>query len=169
MRIILDANSLIYMIKTNLFIRFTELTSNPIVIDTSVYKEVVEDGIAKNYPDAYIAQKYLKDFEIEIIPIDITDELPLFRDPGETSCYLLALDAGVCLTSDRKAIKKMIHFGIEPISIDEYFYNLCLNNYLPLKELEVILKKFEGVYASSKERRAFFLNNIKNYKGENKI
>ena len=44
MRIILDANSLIYMIKTNLFIRFTELTSNPIVIDTSVYKEVVEDG-----------------------------------------------------------------------------------------------------------------------------
>ena len=112
---------------------------------------------------------FLKDFKIEVIPTDITEELPLFRDPGETSCYLLAQDSGICLTSDRKAIKKMIHLGIEPISIDEYFYNLCLNNYLPLKELEVILKKFEGVYASTKDRSAIFLQNIKRLKEESKI
>ncbi len=164
MRIIFDANSLIYLIKTNLFIRFTELTSNPIVVDTSVYKEVVEDGIAKNYPDAYIAKKFVNDFEVDIIPVDISKDLPLFRDPGETSCYLLAQDSGICLTSDRKAIKKMIHFGIEPISLDEYFYNLCLNNILPSEELERILKKLEGVYASTKERRTIFLKNIKKVK-----
>ncbi len=169
MRIILDVNSLIYLIKTNLFIRFIELTSNPIVIDTSVYGEVVEDGIAQNYPDAYIAKKFLKDFKIEIIPVDISKELPLFRDPGETSCYILAQDYGVCLTSDRKAINKMISFDHEPISLDEYFYNLCLNNSLPFEELEIILKKFVGVYASTEERKRIFLEKIEKIKNMEKI
>lgn len=161
MRIILDANSLIYLVKTNLFLRFRDLISHPIVIDTSVYQEVVKDGIAENYPDAYVAKKYLEDFNIDIISVDISEQLPFFRDPGETSSYLLAQDNGVCVTSDNRATKKMMNHGIVPISLDEYFYNLCLNGLITSKEFEDILDKFVEIYASTNQRRNGFLTQVK--------
>lgn len=161
MNIICDANTLIYLCKTNLFQRFLALTSNPIQIDTSVYKEVVEDGINANYPDAYIAKKFIDDYKIPIISIDISKDLPFLRDPGETSCYLLAKQGGICITSDNQARKKMKQLGIETLQLDEYFFNLGLEKKIPIPEFESIMAKLEHVNATTASRFNIFLTELK--------
>ncbi len=90
MRWILDSCTLIYLVKLKLFNRFKELAQNPIVIDSSVYTEVIIDGKNRNYPDATEAEKILNDAQIPVISLDISKDLNLFIDPGETSCYLLS-------------------------------------------------------------------------------
>ena len=108
MRWILDACTLIYLIKTDMFSKFMTLVEFPVVIDSSVYQEVVVYGKKNKYPDANDAEISLNEFKIPVISIDISEELFRFRDPGETSCYILAKEDGICLTSDDRAYKKFI-------------------------------------------------------------
>lgn len=161
MDLILDANPFIYLCKTNLFQRFMALTSNSIQIDTSVYKEVVEDGIKLNYPDAFIAKKFIEDFKIPIIPIDITNDLVYFRDPGETSCYLLGKQGGICITTDLQAKKKMKQLGIDSLQLDEFFFNLGLEKKIQVEEFEFIMSKLEKVYATTLSRSIFLIKELK--------
>jgi hypothetical protein len=161
MNLIIDANPLIYLCKTNLFQRFMALTTNPIQIDTSVYKEVVEDGIKANYPDAYVAKKYIEDYKIPIIPMDVTNDLIYFRDPGETSCYLLAKQGGICLTTDNQARKKMKQLGIDSLQLDELFFNMGLEKKITINEFELIISKLEKVYATTSSRSIIFVTELK--------
>lgn len=161
MNIVFDANPLIYLCKTNLFQRFISLTSNPILIDTSVYKEVVEDGIKANYPDAFIAKKYLNDYKIPIISTDISHDLPYFRDPGETSSYLLTKQGGICITTDNQARKKMRQLNVDSLQLDEYFFNLAWQKKIEIKEFESIMMKLEQVNATTVSRFTIFLTELK--------
>lgn len=52
----MDACTLIYLIKSKLLTKFMDLAEYPVVIDSSVYQEVVIDGKAKKYPDAIEAE-----------------------------------------------------------------------------------------------------------------
>ena len=113
MRWILDACTLIYLIKAKIFTKFMELINYPVVIDSSVYQEVVIDGKANNYPDAIEAEKLLNNYRIPIISIDVSKELFRFVDPGETSCYLLGMEDGICLTSDDRAYRKFMKENLE--------------------------------------------------------
>ena len=99
MRWILDACTLIYLIKAKLFKQFIDLVKYPVVIDSNVNQEVVIDGKTNNYSDAFEAEALLNEFRIPIISIDISKDLYRFSDPGETSCFLLAIEQGVCITS----------------------------------------------------------------------
>ena len=109
MRWILDACTLIYLIKAKLFDHFMEVADLPVVIDSSVFQEVVIDGKANKYPDAIEAEEILNKYRIPVISIDVTKDLFRFIDPGETSCYLLAKEEGICMTSDDKAYKKFVN------------------------------------------------------------
>ena len=83
-----------------------KLKKYDIVIDKSVYNEVIEKGIENKYPDAYNAKNFLEKNQIPIIPINVKSDLSKFRDLGETSCYLLAKKDGICISSDIRANKK---------------------------------------------------------------
>ena len=60
MRYILDANVLIYLVKSGLSQEFLKLLDNKVVNDRSVYEEVIEKGIKNDYLDAYKARNSLK-------------------------------------------------------------------------------------------------------------
>ena len=139
MRWILDACSLIYLIKADLFSKFMNLIEYPVVIDSSVYQEVVINGKANNFSDASDAEISLNRFKIPVISIDISEELNRFRDPGETSCYILAKEDGVCLTSDDRAYKKFLKAEQKVMILDSFYFEKLDRNQLTEAEFVKIL------------------------------
>ena len=99
MRWILDANTLISLVKTKLQDRFKSLSKHEIVIDTSVYKETVLVGLKHGYIDATRIKGFLEKNRIPIIPVDVSAKLHIFKDAGETSCFLLG-----DIDGDRKSV-----------------------------------------------------------------
>ncbi len=157
MRWILDANALIYLIKSDLAELFQELTEEGIIIDTSVHHEVVTEGIRRQYPDAHRIQDFLEQNQIPIIPIDISSDFNKFRDEGETSCYLLAKEGGTCISSDVRANKKFEKFMVPSIQLDMFFYNQYIIKKINKQKFELILDKLEEIYATTPERKYFLL------------
>ena len=160
MRWILDANSLIYLIKTNLEDLFYELIDGNVVIDTSVHEEVVDNGIKHNYPDAVQAKKFLEKNHVPIIPVDTSVEIDKFRDAGETSCYILARKEGTIISSDVRANRKFEKHGISSIHLDFFFYIWFLDQKIDENKLERILTSLEEIYATMPERKSHLLNLI---------
>ncbi len=172
MNLILDANALIYLIKLNLQEKFMEYhKKSQIFIDTSVYTEVVEKGLKNNYPDAITAKKFLQNYKIPIIPIDVSEHIHKFRDAGETSCAILALNKkteGVCISSDKKAIKKFAAYNIPYTQLDTVYYNLFLKAKLREEEFFNILYKLEKIFAINSERIIFFYDLINKKRNQEK-
>ncbi|MHA1168276.1 MAG: hypothetical protein ACTSP4_07355 [Candidatus Hodarchaeales archaeon] len=163
---ILDANSLIYLIKTNLQDLFHELTNKNVVIDTSVYEEVVENGIRLGYPDAVQAKNFLEKYLVPIIPINISTEINKFRDAGETSCFILAKKEGICISSDIRACKKFASYGIPSMQLDFFFYNQLLNMRIDENKFIYLLDRLEDVCATTTERKYHLLMLISKMKKE---
>lgn len=157
MRFILDANALIYLVKTDLTQEFVDLIKDDVVIDKSVYDEVVENGIEHKYPDAYSAKDFLEKNQIPIIPVDIKSELPKFRDPGETSCYILAKEEGICISSDVRANKKLKNLNVAFLELDTFFYNQLLKKEISKKRFITILDNLKSVSGTSANRISVFL------------
>jgi len=160
MRWILDACTLIYLIKAKLFSKFMDLVEYPVVIDSSIYQEVIIDGKEKNYPDAFEAETLLNKFRIPVISIEVSYELNLFGDPGETSCYLLTKEDGICLTSDDRAYKKFIRENLKVMKIDTFYYEKYVNNDLKKDEFIGILRKLEGINAIKPKSMLFFMEKL---------
>lgn len=164
MRWILDACTLIYLIKADLFSKFMNLTEYPVVIDSSVYQEVVINGKANNFSDASDAEISLNKFKIPVISIDISEELNRFRDPGETSCYILAKEDGVCLTSDDRAYKKFLKAEQKVMRLDSFYFEKLDRNQLTEAEFIKILKKLESFNATKPKSFLFFLEKLQQRK-----
>ncbi|HUX98280.1 MAG TPA: hypothetical protein VMV49_01885 [Candidatus Deferrimicrobium sp.] len=147
---------------------FIELTKDPIMIDKNVYEEVVEEGIKRGYSDANQISAILQTHNIPIIPVDIHADLYKFRDPGETSCFLLARKEGVCITCDQRATKKMALYGVLGIQLDNFFYQQYLNENITRNKILEVLDKLEGVNATTPERKLVFLKSIFMHKEEKK-
>ncbi len=160
MRWILDACTLIYLIKTDLFSKFMNLTKYSVVIDSSVYQEVVIKGKAGSFPDASTAEISLNKFKIPVISIDITEELAQFRNPGESSCYILAKEEGVCLTSDDRAYKKFLNAGQKVLRLDSFYFEKLNQNKLTKAEFINILKKLESINATKPKSILFFMEKL---------
>ncbi len=167
MRFILDANALIYLVKTELSQDFFDLLEDEVVIDKSVYDEVIKKGIENKYPDAYNAKIFLEKNQIPIIPVDIKAELPKFRDPGETSCYILGKEEGVCISSDIRANKKFKKYNIGFLELDTFFYNQLKNEKITKKKFINILKELKSVNGTSANRISIFLELLSNEGEEN--
>ena len=160
MRWILDACTLIYLIKAKLFNQFIKIVEFPVVIDSSVYQEVVVNGKANNYPDAIEAEEILNENRIPVISIDVSKELFRFIDPGETSCYLLALEEGICLTSDDKAYKKFLNENLEAMRIDNFYFEKLNQNRLKRKDFLLTLSKLESVNATKPKSILFYMKKL---------
>jgi len=157
MRFILDANTLIYLVKTDLAQEFIDIIEDDVVIDKSVYNEVVDKGIENKYPDAYIAKDFLEKNQVPIIPVDIKSELPKFRDPGETSCYILAKEEGVCISSDVRANKKLENLDVAFLELDTFFYNQLMKKNISNTRFLKILNDLKSVGGTSANRISVFL------------
>jgi len=157
MRWILDACTLIYLIKAKLFNQFIELVEYPVVIDSSVYQEVVINGKANNYPDAIEAEEILSENRVPVISIDVSKDLFRFIDPGETSCYLLAVEEGICLTSDDNAYKKFLNENLKAMRIDDFYFEKLNQNRLKKTDFLLILNKLESVNATKPKSILFYM------------
>ncbi len=170
MEYILDANTIIYLVKLNLHEDFINLLQKDnFILDSSVYDEVITKGIKNNYPDAYVAKKFLQENQIPVIPTDISKEIHKFRDPGETSCAILALNSKtrrVCISSDKKALKKFAIHGIPAVQLDTIYYNLLVKLIITEDCFFSILYKLEKIYAIDSDRIFFFSNLIQSSKSE---
>ncbi|MBN1216326.1 MAG: hypothetical protein JXA99_12905 [Candidatus Lokiarchaeota archaeon] len=164
MRWILDACTLIYIVKAELFEQFMNLVSYPVVIDSSVFQEVIIEGKKNNYPDAKKAEKLLNKYKIPTISIDISNDLQLFRDAGETSCYILSKEDGICLTSDDKAFKKFLKERLKVIRLDTFFFEMFVQEQLSEVEFINILKSLEIVSGTTPKSILFFLEKIRQKK-----
>ncbi|MFO8020458.1 MAG: hypothetical protein R6U96_17685 [Promethearchaeia archaeon] len=162
MRWILDACTLIYLVKTNLFENFVDLIDYPLIIDSSVHEEVVLNGKRHNYTYAFEAEKLLKQFRIPVIPIDVSKYLILFRDAGETSCYILAKEEGICLTSDERAYKKFLKHGKKVIRLDTFYFRKCVEGRLTKQEFMNALNRLESVNATKPKSILFFMKKLEN-------
>ncbi len=160
MRWILDACTLIYLIKAKLFNHFMELVEFPVVIDSSVYQEVVIKGKANNYPDAIEVEESLNENRVPVISIDVSKDLFRFIDPGETSCYLLAMEEGICLTSDDKAYKKFLNENLKAMRIDNFFFEKLNQNRLKKPDFLLILNKLESVNATKPKSILFYMKKL---------
>jgi len=160
MRWILDACTLIYLIKAKLFNRFMEIVEFPVVIDSSVYQEVVINGKANNYPDAIEAEEILNENRVPVISIDVSKDLFRFIDPGETSCYLLAMEEGICLTSDDKAYKKFLNENLKAMRIDNFYFEKLNQNRLKKTDFLLILNKLESVNATKPKSILFYMEKL---------
>ena len=162
MRFILDANALIYLVKTGLSQEFINLSEVDLVIDKTVYNEVVEKCMESKYPDAYNARNFLEKNQIPIIPTDISSDLSKFRDAGETSCYILAKKEGICISSDIRANKKFKNLNVAFMELDTFFYNQLLKKKIDKKRFINILSELKGVNGTSANRISIFLELISN-------
>ena len=160
MRWILDACTLIYLIKAKLFNNFIKIVEFPVVIDSSVYQEVIINGKANNYPDAIEAEEILNENRIPVISIDVSKEIFRFIDPGETSCYLLALEEGICLTSDDKAYKKFLNENLKAMRIDNFYFEKLNQNRLKRKDFLLTLDKLESVNATKPKSILFYMKKL---------
>jgi predicted nucleic acid-binding protein len=160
MRWILDACTLIYLIKAKLFKQFINLVEFPVVIDSNVHQEVVIEGKVNNYLDAFEAESVLNEYRISIISIDVSKELYRFIDPGETSCFLLALEQGVCITSDERAYHKFMDQNVQVIRLDTFYYEMYRQNKINKDEFLLILNKLESVYATKAKSILFFMKKL---------
>lgn len=165
MRWILDSCTLIYLIKAKLFSEFMDLIKFPLVIDSSVYEEAVIKGKVKKYPDAGEVEFALNKFKIPVISIDISQDLNRFNDPGETSCYILAKEDGICLTSDDRAYKKFISEDLKVMKVDTFYFELLNKNHISEDEFFRILKKLEIINATKPKSILFFMEKLKQRKG----
>jgi hypothetical protein len=160
MRWILDACTLIYLVKSNLFDLFYSLAKFPICIDTSVFDESVIQGKKHNHQDAITVEKALMKFKIPVIPVEIQEYISIFRDPGETSLYILANDDGVGVTSDRRAYNKFLEHNINVLKLEQFFFQKYIDKLLTKKDLIDILAKLEEIWALSSKEHLNILSNI---------
>jgi hypothetical protein len=160
MRWILDACTVIYLIKAKLFKQFINLLKFPIVIDSNVNQEVVIEGKTYNYPDAFEAESLLNEFRIPIISIDVSKDLFRFNDPGETSCFLLAQEQGVFITSDERAYRKLLKENVQVIRLDSFYFEKYRQNRINKNEFLLILNKLESIYATKPKSILFFMKKL---------
>jgi hypothetical protein len=156
MRWILDACTLIYLVKAGLFDRFIQLTELDVVIDSSVYEETVIQGKDHNYSDAFLIEDALAKHNIASISLDVKPYLEKFKDKGETSCYILASSDGTCVTTDKKACAKFKGFGISALKLDEYFYQAFESGSITKINFLDILRQLDNVNAIDAKMMIFY-------------
>ncbi|KKM15030.1 hypothetical protein LCGC14_1700160 [marine sediment metagenome] len=137
-----------------------EIVKFPVVIDSNVYQEVVINGKANNYPDAFEAEEILNENRVPVISIDVSKDLFRFIDPGETSCYLLAIEEGICLTSDDRAYKKFLRENLKAMRIDNFYFEKLNQNRLKKTDFLRILDKLELVNATKPKSILFYLKKL---------
>lgn len=147
MKIALDACVLIYLAKANLLYSFYK-HFNELYIDQEVYNEVITNGKEKGYGDAILVEVFIDEFQIPVISVDIQAELADFRDPGETSTFIISKDK-LALTNDIRAYKKLRVKGSKCLVLDSFIIMAVLENLLDKETAKEWLKLLNDANALS--------------------
>ncbi|MHA1129518.1 MAG: hypothetical protein ACTSQI_17815 [Candidatus Helarchaeota archaeon] len=129
-KFVFDSCSLIYLAKIN-SLSILKQVSAELLIDKEVYDESVVSGKELGYRDAFILDRFVEE-NFQVSPQDISKEIEYFGAKGEASTFLLGLN-GICITSDKKAFKKILNRGRNVLKTEDFFL-LHLENEVISKE-----------------------------------
>ena len=83
-----------------------------------MYQEVILNGKSRGKPDAYIGEKLIKKYDIQIHDVEKNSEVEMGLGEGETDTILNAIEINCsCLIDDKKAIRIAESFDLQVISI----------------------------------------------------
>lgn len=113
----IDASSFIYSIKMN-WIKVLKELYEELIITSSVYQEVILNGKSKGKPDAFIGEKLIKKYDIQIHDVEKKSDVEMGLGKGETDTILNAIEIKCfCLIDDKKAIRIAESFDLQIISV----------------------------------------------------
>lgn len=113
----IDASSFIYSIKMDWINVLKELYED-LIITSSVHKEVILDGKSRGKPDAFIGERLIKKYDIQIHDIEKNSEVEIGLGEGETDTILNTIELKCsCLIDDKKAIRIAESFDLQVFSV----------------------------------------------------
>jgi len=159
-KFVFDSCTLIFLAKINK-LAILPLLSKELYIDKEVYKESVFSGKEHGYRDAYILDRFIAE-TIKVVSIDISQEIDYFGAKGEASTFLLG-NGGICITTDKKAFKKMIARTQTVIKIEDLFYLYVEKGIIAVDEFELILNELMQINAISFEKYHVLLKEVEKW------
>ena len=159
MKFILDANTLIYLARTNLLDFMQGHFGGALYTDTHVFEETIKNA-PEDKPDSKLIQDFLITNHIPIISTEIETALKIFHDGGEASCFSLATDSDIVVTNDRKAINRFKKMKIDTVSLDDLIYAEYASKALSEQKTYLYLTKLEKVYAITPTQLLFYYHKI---------
>ena len=93
--------------------------------------------------------------------------IPLIGNAGESSCYLLAKQSGVIITSDTRAYKKLMKNGVSALKIETFFIQMYLKERINKEEILEILDKLEQIWAITSKQKLLLKLKIEKGNREN--
>ncbi|MHA1323961.1 MAG: hypothetical protein ACTSRL_14330 [Candidatus Helarchaeota archaeon] len=124
--------------------------SKELYIDKAVYDESITSGKAFGYRDAFILDRFVEE-NFTVISQDYNEEIDYFGAKGEASTFLLGKD-GICITSDKKAFKKMLNRGAKVIKMEDLFYLSLEKQILSIEQFKQVMKGLLKIEAISGEK-----------------
>ena len=150
MQVIADSSSLILLTKSELLIPLAKKTK--LTIPRQVYKEVVEEGLRKNFTDAIKIKEYVESGKIGVKSVSKKREFPITLGKGEKEALELFYQekADKIMVDDKKALNvcralKISYITAHSVLID-LFGKKIIDKNQALKSLETLNK--QGRYSS---------------------
>lgn len=151
----IDASSFIYSIKMDWIIVLKELYED-LIITSSVHKEVILDGKSRGKPDAFIGEKLIKKYDIQIHDIEKNSEVEIGLGEGETDTILNSIELKCsCLIDDKKAIRIAESFDLQVFSVPISLLDAYKRQKIDDKKFEMFFQKW--IIAASPSYEDIFL------------
>jgi predicted nucleic acid-binding protein len=151
----IDASSFIYSIKMDWINVLKELYED-LIITSSVHKEVILNGKNRGKPDAFIGEKLIKKYDIQIHDIEKNSEVEIGLGEGETDTILNTIELKCsCLIDDKKAIRIAESFDLQVFSIPISLLDAYKRQKIDDKKFEMFFQKW--IIAASPSYEDIFL------------
>lgn len=151
----IDASSFIYSIKMDWINVLKELYED-LIITSSVHKEVIMDGKSRGKPDAFIGEKLIKKYDIQIHDIEKNSEVEIGLGEGETDTILNTIELKCsCLIDDKKAIRIAESFDLQVFSVPISLLDAYKRQKIDDKKFEMFFQKW--IIAASPSYEDIFL------------
>lgn len=147
----IDASSFIYSIKMDWISVLKELYEELIITD-SVHQEVIVEGKKKRKADAFIGEKKLRKYNIQIHDVEKNKEDEMGLGAGETDTILNALELNcACLIDDKKAIRIADSLALPVISVPISLLNAYKHQIINDEEFDKYFQNWISVASPSYE------------------
>lgn len=151
----IDASSFIYSIKMDWINVLKELYED-LIITSSVHKEVILNGKNRGKPDAFIGERLIKKYDIQIHDIEKNSEVEIGLGEGETDTILNTIELKCsCLIDDKKAIRIAESFDLQVFSVPISLLDAYKRQKIDDEKFEMFFQKW--IIAASPSYEDIFL------------
>ena len=151
----IDASSFIYSIKMDWINVLKELYED-LIITSSVHQEVILNGKSRGKPDAFIGEKLIKKYDIQIHNVEKNSEVEMGLGEGETDTILNAIELKCsCLIDDKKAIRIAESFDLQILSVPISLLDAYKQQKIDDERFETLFQKW--IIAASPSYEDIFL------------